>query len=62
MSASARKRANAQAASYPAAVIAALQSEDSPYDDGRVFRALPCDECGTLLLGQCPHPRPDRNQ
>jgi hypothetical protein len=61
VSASARKRANAQAAAYPAAVFAALAADDPPYDDGRTFRALPCDECGTLLLGACPHPRPDRN-
>lgn len=61
MSASARRRANQEAdqiARYPAAVADALASDDPPYDDGRTFRAVPCAECGTLLLGCCDHPRP----
>lgn len=41
--------------------MVALADDALPYADGRTFRALPCDECGTLVLGLCPHQRPDRN-
>lgn len=54
MSASARKRANQQAANYWPAVISALESEDETHVDSTKARFVSCPECGRLLLG-CEH-------
>lgn len=58
MSASARRRENqrrANVAGYPAAVWAALESDDESLVDFTVCRVLGCPVCGNLILGTCGH-------